>query len=135
MMQFLQHRVRLAVLGLWMSIFLAPVAACSQTPNPIPVGTDTTYYGNIATGGKFGVKIGDSRAAARATLEKQGFLYFREGGCSHRVRTLTACAGVLRTDLYDVDQFLRRGLLVLVLDGERIGGMVWDFQALPATDF
>ncbi len=113
-----------------------PVAACSRTPNPIPVGTDTVYYGNIASGEKFGVKIGDSRTAARVALEaKNGFAYYAEDNCGYKVRTLTACASDFRADLYDVDRFLQRGLVVLAYDEERIIGIVWDFQALPASDF
>lgn len=121
-----------AVCGL---LALAPVAACSRTPNPIPVGTDTTFYGNIVNGEKFGVKIGDERLAARDKLERQGFAFYSEAGCLSKVKDLVECSAGFEADIYDVDQFLRRGLIVMEVKEGNIAAIVWDFQALPATDF
>lgn len=118
-----------------LALVMAPSTACSKTPYPIPPGTDTVYYGHIVSGRRFGVSIGDPRAKAREALESHPFVYLREDGCIYRVRILVDCIENYQADLYDIDQFLRRGLLILELKNDKVVAIVWDFQALPATDF
>jgi GH24 family phage-related lysozyme (muramidase) len=50
-------------------LLLVPLAGCARTPYPIPVGTDTFFYGYINQGEKFGVKIGQSREEAESALK------------------------------------------------------------------
>lgn len=116
-----------------LTLVMFPMMACSQTPNPIPRGTDTFYYGHIDSGEKFGVKVGDGRADAQRKLGGK-FHYAGESRCGYRVKLLVGCLDDFTGDIFRVKQFLRDGIIVLEIRSDKVAAVIWDFTALPTVD-
>lgn len=117
------------------SLSLTPVTACSRTPDPIPVGVDTMYYGYITSGEKFGVAIGDARKAAQHTLESRGYHFGGEGSCDSRMKQLINCASDYRDDIYRVSEFMKDGFIFLQFKSDQIVAIIWKFEAIRNPDF
>jgi len=111
------------------SVFVAllafVVSGCSQ-PRPIPLGADTKYYGYIAEGRKFGVSIGDERAAAAAILVSQGFRRPEAVDCADSgLKDELNCG---RGDIFDI--YHRRGrvghdVVSLGVAGGKVNRIAW----------
>jgi len=112
------------------AIALVLLSGCSGTPYPIPVGANTPYYGNLRSGEKFGVAIGEDSLSARSALERQNFRYDQVFACDVPIRELLDCERSETFALYRLDQFGRQGTLYLKIDHKRIAAIAWSFQLI-----
>ena len=116
------------------AVFFSITTACSRTPKPIPPGADTKYYGYIASGEKFGVRIGDTKSKAEAALISEGFKVWQNGKCSYYLKALVDCTDWTQVELFSLDQRLYRGNLYLKIEEDRVSAIVWDMHLLPHVD-
>lgn len=117
------------------ALLAASTSACSQTPNPIPRGTNTKYYGYIESGKKFGVSIGDTRESSQAALVSSGYDAWGDVTCEYNFRKLVDCSNWTLVELYSIDRLLFWGNLFIVIDSGEVTAIVWDMHALPKIDF
>ena len=112
------------------------LCGCSEAPRPIPKETSSYYYGYITRGKAFGVSVGSTREAARATLVERKFEYNYEGGCDFALQQLMECTQNMTSDFYDAREMLRgRGTVAVIFAGDRVQAIAWDFNLLPYVDF
>ena len=103
------------------------VMGCAARPNPIPEGTDTHWYGNLVSGEKFGVKIGDDYASARDILVADGF---RSDGiipCAGNEASVPECSAPHDVGMFRLKRVGKDGDVYLVLDGDVVVQIVWSF--------
>ena len=110
------------------------VSGCSPTPNPIPVGTDTIFYGNIRNGEKFGIHVGEGRAAAMSVLDKHGLRYDGQFGCNYTVQALFACKSGIHAS-FRVDEIARHGEVYIEIKNDKVLSIGWELSMLPYIDF
>lgn len=105
------------------------VMGCAPRPSPIPEGTDKHWYGNIISGEKFGVTIGDDYASAKDILVADGFRSDSVFSCSENNGVVFNCS----SESQEVAPFrLRRlgkdGSVFLVIDEGSVVRIVWSFS-------
>jgi hypothetical protein len=110
------------------------LGACSRTPNPIPIGADTYYYGNLVSGERFGVDVGYPDAAARRALAANHWKYVGEFECDYTLKTLFACRTGERYGEFTADRFWRHGSVYLKIEGNQVRQIGWSFSLLPYID-
>ena len=69
--------------------------ACSSTSRPIANGTNTEYYGNITSGSKFNMAIGDNESIAANKLSQQFNFDLNKDvtTCSNQIKYSYNCSG------------------------------------------
>ncbi len=110
------------------------LAACSGTPRPIPTGRDAFFYGNILSGGKFTVAVGESKRDATQTLTSSGYRYDGESGCDFTLRYLFACKANEMYQSYRVNEWFRDGDIYLKIEDGKVTAVGWSFNLLPYID-
>lgn len=105
--------------------------ACAQ-PRPIPIGSDTSFYGYLTTGVKFDVSIGDEQSTARSVIEGRGFDFVRETDCAESVRLQEdlACSAGDRYELYDRHAGSGHEWIYVGVTGGHVRSMAWSFSIL-----
>ncbi|MEM8771164.1 MAG: hypothetical protein AAGD92_05885 [Pseudomonadota bacterium] len=101
--------------------------ACAPRPEPIPEGTDTRWYGNIASGEKFGVTIGDDYASAREVLVNDGFRSDGVVPCSKNNGVTFECSAPYEAGMFRLKRFGKDGSVYLILDDKVVVQIVWSF--------
>jgi hypothetical protein len=99
---------------------------CAQRSTPIAPGTDTFYFGHLTRGAKFGVRVGESAELARQQLASNRTLYVGPN-CDFAASQIVRCVAASAIATYAFSGPLRRGTLVLELDGNRVRGIAWSF--------
>ncbi len=98
---------------------------CAQ-PRPIPRGTDTSFYGYISAGARFGVSIGDTREVAHGALVGQGFSFSGTTDCGETsLQYELGCERGATFDIYDKHQGLGHDTVFLEVREERIAMIGW----------
>ncbi|GAA0565425.1 hypothetical protein [Rhizomicrobium electricum] len=112
----------------------AGLAACSTTPNPIPAGTETTAYGHLVSGAKFGAEVGRQAADAPTALWDAGYGYQGMVACASDTQALFACRNGDTFMRFQPVALDRKGVVYLKLDGGRISEIGWDLRNVPAEE-
>jgi hypothetical protein len=107
------------------------MAACARAPSPIPVGTNSGYYGNINLGSKFGVVIGEPASRQRQVLTGAGFLFAGNSGCDQNLRELVRCQPTDVFDVYESNRFASNGLIFVRIEGGKVVAIAWSLHVLP----
>ena len=115
--------------GLMMSM---TIIACEARPEPIPEGTDTYWYGNITSDGKFGVQIGDDYSSAKDMLVEQGFyvttFYSDELVPGSKNNGVTfECSEPQEIAHFRMKRAGKSGSAFLVVDEEKVVQIIWSF--------
>lgn len=115
-----------AVAGIMIGLM---VMGCAPRPSPIPEGTDKHWYGNIVSGEKFGINIGDDYSAAKDILVEDGFSSRGVFSCSENRGVVFACS----SDSHEIARFrLRRlgkdGSVSLEISEGSVVRIVWSFS-------
>ncbi len=126
--------MKIVWVGLGALLLAASVSGCTHAPKPIPVGTNSYYYGRIDAGSKFGVTVGDTRETARARMTKAGYAYNADIGCENFFKDISGCAGDERADSYSLKEAVRHGNIDLQYRDGRVVAILWDFNLLPSVD-
>ncbi|MEM8771163.1 MAG: hypothetical protein AAGD92_05880 [Pseudomonadota bacterium] len=118
-----------SVIGFMMGM---TVIACEARPSPIPEGTDTRWYGNIVSGGKFDVQIGDDYSSAKDVLVEQGFYvstFYSEElvSCSKSSGATFECSDPQKFAQFRMKRFGKSGSVFLVVDDGQVVQIVWSF--------
>lgn len=136
-MTFQQVRSHVAsvVKRLVIVLVMSPVVACSSPPSPIPEGTDTHWYGNITTGKKFEVHIGDQYSSAKTALINQGYqlskFYSEEFvSCDGRNGVTFECAPNRKFAKFRMKRIGRSGSIFVVVENEKVAQLVWSFSVI-----
>lgn len=114
--------------------FAAGLAACSTTPNPVPAGTDTAWYGNLGQGGKFGTAVGLLAANAPEALWAQGYGYEGMVACSSETRDLLGCHPNEQYLSFQPVEIGRKGHVYLKVENDRVSQIAWAFTVVPYLD-
>jgi hypothetical protein len=104
----------------------ATLDACSRTPEPIPPGTDTPYYGFITRGEKFGVSIGDLEGAARSSIRNAR--YDGAEPCAEYLAETINCREGELFQAYRAQWPLRDGVFWLRISSGRVSAIAWTFS-------
>lgn len=112
------------------AVALTALAACAPRTAPLTVGSDTFFYGRVVQGQAFGVRIGEPWVQARRALAAQGIPYLG-GACDFIARQMVGCEPATPLAAFAVNGRLRRGTLLLELDGGRVRRIAWSLY-LPA---
>jgi hypothetical protein len=117
------------------AVLLLSLFAVTGCEAAVPEGT-SFYRGRIEHGGAFGVKIGDTRVAARTSLSRElGISYAGTEICDSTDLLIVTCqSGRDSVDIYSVRQGIRRGNLLLTIRQERVVAIGWSFRLLPSID-
>ncbi|WP_146190575.1 hypothetical protein [Marinicauda salina] len=110
-------------------IFGLVVMGCAPRPSPIPQGANKYWYGNIISGEKFSIQIGDNYSSAIAILEGGGFRAGSIFSCSENNGVIFNCS----SDSQEVvplrlRRFGKDGSVFLVTDEDRVVQIVWSFS-------
>jgi hypothetical protein len=128
-MKILRKLMLIAIpIAIVMAVFL-------KTPQSIPVGANTPYYGYITSGKRFDVSIGDAASETEISLEEKGFRYngrtnFTPGLCRY-----ISCKDNQIFDIYRVKQTWRHGYIYIEVKESVVTAIIWDFSLLPNIDF
>lgn len=96
--------------------------ACAAHGPLIPPGTDTYYRGNISTGTRFQVNIGDSVTKA---AHSPAATYLGEITCNYEIDYVAGCKKSERFLFYDINEPNRKGELYLRIRDKRIEAIIW----------
>ena len=111
--------------------FSMTVSACAETPRPIKKGENSLYYGNITTGQKFGIRIGQSRQSAKEILIEKKIEYYGEQKCEDLTHRKIDC---IRGDTFDVYRkygtflLVSGGLIYVFYEDDKVTGIAWAFS-------
>ena len=105
------------------------VMGCVQAqPRPIPLGTDTSRYGYIADGTKFGVQIGQSRSSAREAIQDNGFRFAGSVLCQDSsLESEIACLNGELFDVYDNHKGVGHETIFIQIEDDRAARIGWSF--------
>jgi hypothetical protein len=115
-----------------MSMLAVAVMGCVQDqPRPIPLGTNTTNYGYVDNGSKFGISIGQSRGAARAILEDKDYKYSGTVMCKDSsLESEIGCRSNEMFDVYDKNRGFGHETIFMHVADDRVLKIGWSFIAL-----
>ncbi len=118
------------------SILSIVLASCSAQPTPIPVGTDTLYFGRIVHGEKFGVAIGQSEAEAKKVLSTRENYFSGEFECKESDVTIAflGCKSGQHFLTFHHQQLGKTGMIILQTTNGRISQIAWSFHLLANID-
>lgn len=106
------------------------LVACEQ-PRPMAIGTDTSSYGFIAEGDKFGIAVGDARDAARELLLAEGYRFAGTTACGDSsLRNAIACESNDIFDIYSLHRGLGHRTIFLQVEDEHVTKIGWSFVFL-----
>lgn len=112
----------------------AGLAACASTPSPVATGTDTAWYGNLSSGGKFGTTIGQSAATAEGTLWANGYGFEGATGCAADTHSLLACQSGAQYLVFQPVEIGRKGHVYLKIEQDRVAQIGWSFTPVAYLD-
>jgi hypothetical protein len=106
-----------------------------KTPQPIPVGANTPYYGYIVDGKRFDVSIGGLASEVQVSFEEKGFSYAGRVDFPRSLCRRISCKDDQIFDLYRVRQAGRQGWIYIEVKEDMVTAIIWDFELLPNIDF
>jgi hypothetical protein len=125
-------------------VLLLGLAACDGPEQPVPMGTDTYFDGYINKGGKFGVRIGDSRKAAHTQMIKRHEFYeasdrktyvrLDHETCDEVWQNFVSCKPGETFDYYRKRDLGRDGRVFIFFKDDKVTAIYWDTSLLGAID-
>ncbi len=126
--EYFRSFICLALTGIMVGLM---VMGCAPRPTPIPEGTDTHWYGNIVSGEKFGVKIGDDYSSARDILADDGFRSDGVVTCSKDTAVgIPECSEPHEAGVFRLRRFGKDGNVYLILNDKVVVQIVWSFAVI-----
>jgi len=96
--------------------------------NPIKLGTNSIYYGNIVHGSRFGFAVGGK---IKSDNVPKHVVFLGTYGCTGTYRALSGCISG-RHASFTVDKFAYHGQIFLGLDNnDRIKSIIWNADIFP----
>ena len=109
-------------------------SSCAPTSGPVPLGTDTYFYGNMDRGQKFGVRVGDTLSKAKSSLVEAGFAYYSDGKCGYAVEQVMGCRGGDTYSAFGLDSWYKHGEVFLATRNGQVLAIGWKLYFLPRVD-
>ncbi|MDB5468781.1 MAG: hypothetical protein JWR84_341 [Caulobacter sp.] len=109
---------------------------CVAADKPMKPGTSNPYNGYITSGGRFGVRIGDSVEQADIALRKHLKVKFNNENyrCDFRLKRHVACEGMQQIGFYYISETFRNGELFVESRDGKVVSMIWRMQLRPYLD-
>jgi hypothetical protein len=111
---------------------VAGLAACASAP--VPPGSDTAWHGNLPSGEKFGVEVGQTAANVEETLWAAGYGYEGVAACPAESRALFGCAAGEEYLQFQPVAMDRKGHVYLKIEGGRVSRIVWALTPVAFSD-
>ncbi len=119
---------------LFLLIFLTAIliGGCSQ-PYPIPLDTNTPYYGRISEGKKFGVQIGDGDTQAIQIMVARGYRDDGRSGCKYHLERIAECKAGEVYHFFRMKRFFNQGSVYMKMEENKVTEIIWSFELFDLT--
>lgn len=108
--------------------------ACSRTPNQIPAGVSTYYYGHLTSGHVFGIEIAEQQKDAQRRLSLKHIFYVSKVSCDYYLSSLLNCKSGDFYSVYSIREPLRWGNLYVRYSGGVVAEIAWETYLVPHID-